>query len=76
MNSWTISPRLFRYLKEQVIQCNNLQFQLVVTMKRLGSDDQTLTLTSPLSLEQCSKLEEVMELNPKAMVVFRSLYEI
>ena len=47
---------------------------MVVTMKRTGSDDQTLTLTSPLSIEQCSKLEEVMELSPKATVVFENLY--
>ena len=47
---------------------------MVVTMKRTGSDDQTLTLTSPLSIEQCYKLEEVMELSPKATVVFENLY--
>ena len=73
MNSWTISPRLFRYLKQRVVLCNNIQFQMVVTMKRTGSSDQALTLTSALNVEQCDQLERMMELDTNATVVFENL---
>lgn len=46
---------------------------MVVTMKRTGSSDQALTLTSALNVEQCDQLEKMMELDTNATVVFENL---
>lgn len=48
---------------------------MVVTMKRTGSSDQALTLTSALNVEQCDQLEKMMELDTNATVVFENLQE-
>ena len=66
---WSVSPRLFEYLKSKSLFCNQIEFQMTITMQRSGSSDSVLTMNKQLSYDECERLSSLLKYQNETLIL-------